>query len=389
MRAAVGFWALLSGDARVAGAQAPLVSDAEVLGPPPASFAIESAEVRFAHFDQRGHGYQSRAGPIAGRGSERLWVEAPQLEVIARQGEHLRHRVEVPVDIVTAASPDAIDVVSSASRSNEAASVDWTMTYEPRPSESVFVRNGFHAEENLRSWNVGLGASRSLAEDNTTIEGSLHLVLDWFEPYELDGELAGGAARSTANLNLGLTQLLSPTTIGHLGYGGSIQDGELGNTWNTVPVVAGAPTPARIQESLPGRRSRHAILGGIAQWLPWSGAAHGSYRFYVDDWGAQAHTLELELHQRLSSFSRLVVRYRGHVQEGVSFFVTDARPGSARFTADSDLESFTAHAFGFKAVFELPDAWSRRVRFDLGAERYARSNDLRVVVYSVGMELRL
>lgn len=367
-------------------------------------FVVESIAARFAHFDQDGAGFQSRAGPPGGPGSERLRVEQPQLEVIAKQGDKLTHRLWVPVDVVTAASPDAIDAVTTASKVNEAAGVDWTATYAVDRTHSVSVRNGFHAEEPFRSWNVGLAGSLSLADDNATLSATLDQTFDWFERYELDGELDGGEGRSTTDLDVGLTQLLSSTTVAHLDYDVSLQRGELGNTWSTVPLavsaVPGAPTsPALVPELLPRRRWRHAISGRIAQWLPWNGAAQVAYRLYLDDWGVTAHTLELELHQRLSRFSRVLFRYRAHAQDGAAFFMVRAPAGRSPRTADSDLGPLSAGSIGVRGLFELPDAVLPRVRFDLGVERYVRSNeahvgdhpsrDLTVTVYSCGVALRL
>src|SRR6185369_8788067 len=43
---------------------------AQAVAPPP--YAVESVRVRFTHFDQRGRGYQSAAGPAGTAGSEQL-----------------------------------------------------------------------------------------------------------------------------------------------------------------------------------------------------------------------------------------------------------------------------------------------------------------------------
>lgn len=382
---------------------APRLAGADGPGSTATPFVVESIAMRFAHFDQDGAGFQSRAGPAGGPGSERLRVEQPQLEVVAKQGDRLTHRVWVPVDIVSAASPDAIDAVSTASRDNEAAGVDWTATYAVHRKDTVSLRNGFHAEEPFRSWNVGIGGSTSIADDNATLSATLDQTFDWFERYTLAGELDGGEGRSTTDLDVGFTQLLSTTTIAHVDYDVSFQRGELGNTWSTVPLAAdtpsGSPSPALLPESLPERRLRHALSGRVAQWLPWNGAVHAAYRLYLDDWGVTAQTLELELHQRLSRFSRLLLRYRAHGQDGVAFFTTRAPAGRSPRTADSDLGPLASRSIGVRGLFELPDATLPRVRFDLGVERYVRTNepgptgrpvrDLTVTVYSCGLALYL
>src|SRR5262249_54153355 len=86
-------------------AQTPTFSDSEILEEP-SYFRLRSIAARYTHFDQTGKGYQSRAGWLSGPGDETISVEQPQLEAVIEQGEDVVHRLWVPVDIVTAASPD-------------------------------------------------------------------------------------------------------------------------------------------------------------------------------------------------------------------------------------------------------------------------------------------
>jgi len=359
-------------------------SNADILGAPPPYFRIQAFNVRYTHFDQSGTGYQSRAGPRGGPGSEALTVEQPQAEIIATQGERITHRVWIPVDIVTAASPDAIDVVSTASRTNEAASVDWTTTYKASPETSFSVRNGLHNEENWRSWNSGFGLTRAFAEDNTVLEASVNQITDWFDKYTLTGLHDGHTSRSTTSVSAGLTQLLSPTTVAHLDYGVTLQRGQLSNGWNIVPLTTGDIA----LEILPTTRVRHAFVGRVAQFLPWNGAAHAFYRFYVDSFGIRAHSLELELYQRLSRLTYLRLNYRFHRQTGADFFTTRVAPGFTVATADSDLAPFDAHTVGVKGSLDVPlhlAHFAKNLHVDLAVERYYRTNDLRVSVYSCGL----
>jgi len=368
----------------------PVFTDTDILDRPAPYFRIEQVNLRYTHFDQSGTGWQSRAAPSAtgipfkvtpGKpGSEWESVEQPQAEIVAKQGDRITHRLWLPVDVVTAASPDAVDAVSTASRINEAASVDWTIQYKASPKTGLSVRNGLHNEENWRSWNTGFGFTRSFAEDNTVLEAGVNQITDWFDKYLLTGEHDGHTSRSTSNVSAGVTQLLSPTTIAHLDYGLTFQVGQLSNGWNTVPLTNGD----RALEVMPRTRIRHALAARIAQWLPWNGAAHAFYRFYVDDWGILAHTLELELYQRLSRISYLRFNYRFHHQTGVDFFTTRAAPTFTLATADSDLAALDAHTVGVKGAIDLPVRFARNMHVDVAVERYFRTNDLRVSVYSCG-----
>ena len=288
----------------------------------------------------------------------------------------------MPVDIVTAASPDAIDAVSTASAQNEAVAVDWTGTYR-LDHGTVSARAAAHGEENYHAWLAGLEATYSLADDNTLIAASFFESLDWFDAYLLYGEHYGYTSRNSTNGNASLSQLLSPTTVAVLGYGFTSQTGQLSNGWNIVPT----PSGGFALERLPHLRDRHALSARIAQYLPWNGAFKGSYRFYVDDWGAVAHSAEAELDQRLTPYFYVGATYRLHHQSAVDFFTKSAPAGVHPATADSDLAEFFAQTIGLKASFD----WSGRMplgaklHFDASLERYVRTNDLAVNVASFGV----
>ncbi len=392
--AAPAVLALVLGAGAAVADDPPGFTDTDILGKAPPYLQIESFNVRYTHFDQDGTGYQSRAaprggpgaelkltGPKSGPGSEWMTAEQPQAEIIAKQGDRITHRIWLPADIVTAASPDAVDAVSTASRTNEAGSIDWTIRYKASDKTTLSVRNGLHEEENWRSWNTGFSFTHSFAEDNTVIEGGVNQVSDWFDKYTLSGAHDGHTTRSSTTATGGVTQLLSPTTVAHLDYGLTLQRGQLSNGWNTVPITGGGYA----FEILPVTRVRQAFVGRVAQFLPWNGAAHAFYRFYLDDWGIVGHTMELELYQRLSRASYVRFNYRLHHQTSPGFFHTQFAPDFTRGTADSDLATLDAQTVGVKGSLDLPVSFARNLHADLSVERYFRSNDLRVSVYSCGL----
>jgi hypothetical protein len=359
------------------------LSDDAILGAPAdSSMVVRSARLRLSFSDQAGHGYQSQAerASVATPGSEQLYVEQPQLEVEATQGK-LTHRLWVPVDVVTAASADAIDATSSASRKNESVSFDLNTTYHATPSTEGSLRAATHIEEPFRSYQMGVGIAHSFAQDNALIAASVNQSIDEFDRFTIIGTRRGRAYRSSSNGNLALTQLLSPTTIGYVGYGGTLQVGELSNTWNAVRV--GEHKLGR--EYLPRARGRHAFLARLAQALPFDAALHASYRFYADSWRVRAHTLETELFQRLGRVLVLRGVYRLHTQNAPWFWTSEIADGPVR-SADSDLASFHAQTIGGGVAIDVARVGGlHSLHADLGYERYFRSNDLRVNVYTCGV----
>ena len=387
-RAALLLAVLLAGVAR---ADEPSLAASDIFGEP-RPFHIESMRARITHFDQTGRGYQSQAdrASVSTPGLEDADIEQAQIEIIAQQGK-FTHRLWIPLDVITAASPDAIngwpppDAVSQASHQNEAGSIDLTSTYHSSPVQDVFLHFSFHLEEPFRSWLLGVGGNRSFADGNTTIAYSVNQVFDWLDRFNIFGTRLGRAYRSSTNGNLSVTQLLSPTTVGHLEYGATVQIGELSNTWNAVPLASGELG----REYLPGLRHRHAFVARLAQALPWNGAVKGFYRFYVDNWGIEAHTLEVQLYQHITRLAYLRLNYRYYTQTAASFWTLSAPVNSTERTADSDLALFSAQTFGVLGAVDLGlTRFVRELHVDFGYERYVRTNDLRANIYTCSLGFR-
>jgi hypothetical protein len=363
------------------------------LAPP---YQIESVRVRFTHYDQKGIGYQSSAGPVGQPGSEQETVEQPQAEVVARVGERVTERLWVPIDVITAASPDHSvfgkpvgteppDAITTASRRNVAGSFDTLTTYRWDRATDLSFRAAFHIEEPFESWSYGVGLTHSFAEENTVVATSLNQIVDWFDKFAINGKRLGRVNRSTTNLNASVTQVLSPYTVAVLSYGGTLQLGTLGNTWSSVLLADGT----RGDERLPRERSRHALALRVAEWLPWNGALKVYYRAYLDDWSAYAHTVETNLIQRVWKGLRLRAEYRVHWQTAVRFFTTAADPVALGYrTGDSDLAHFVAQTIGGMVSWDLElGGHLRDVHLDVGYEHYFRSNNLTVDIATCGFGL--
>jgi len=371
----------------------PLLALLATLAPP---YQIDSVRFRFTQYDQRGVGYQSAAGPVGQPGSEWETVQQPQAEVVAHVGERITERLWVPIDVITAASPDHSvyglpvgtappDAVTTASRINTAGSFDTLTTYRWDRATEVSFRAAFHIEEPFESWSYGLGATRAFAEDNTVVGVSVNQVVDWFDHFNLNGTRNGRVNRSTTNVNATLTQVLSPYTIAVLSYGGTLQVGTLGNTWSSVLLTDGS----RGEERLPRERLRNALSLRVAEWLPWNGALKLYYRAYLDVWSAYAHTMEANLLQRLFRGLYLRAEYRVHWQRAVRFYTEAGDPQAPGYrTADSDLARFVAQTIGGAISWDLElGGRVRDVHVDLGYERYFRSNNLTVDIATCGFGL--
>ena len=109
--------------------------------------------------------------------------------------------------------------------------------------------------------------TRAFADDNTVLSASLYQIVDWFDNFNLDGKRYGRDVRTTTNVNLGVTQLLTPTTIVLASYGFTVQGGTLTNTWNSVPLSDGTRGTEVVPRDASGTRSR----GGSSNGSPGTG----------------------------------------------------------------------------------------------------------------------
>jgi hypothetical protein len=367
---------------------------------------IDDLFLRFTLFNQRGRGFQSKAGPPAGPGSENMLVFQPMGQLGIRQrNPRWTHQVTFALDVISAASPDGLDAVSSASRYNEAGELDVTTTYASEDRGEWSVRYGLHFEEPFRSGFGGLGWVGRFFEDNTTVALNTTVILDLFDfIHPLGFSPVQVEKRVTISDNVGVTQVLSPTTLVSASYGVTFQAGTLQTTWNSV-AISDAPTtdcpndygqapeydcPNREPERLPRTRTRHAAALLLNQHIPRTRSTIKlAYRFYADDFDLRAHTPGVMLYQWLGRRTYLRATYRYHWQRGVSFYTVATRTDASDempLTADSDLAPFSAHQVGLKAVvYLLPPGGLRGAQYlDGGYSRYQRSNDLHVDVVSLG-----
>lgn len=381
----------LDGD-RVDGDGMPVADDP----PPDPGWGLERFATRFGVFQQDSApgGFQSQAGPMDRHqpGSERAWIFQPILYGRIRQDERIHHDVYIPVDVVTAASPDALDVVSQASRENEAVSLDVYSTLEADPDTRYTLHWGGHIEEPLRSVTLGYGVAVDLADDNAVFAMSFDGIVDFLDQVYFTGYDPGQTGRFTGSVNASISQLLSPTTIVSAGYGVTGQAGLLQTPWNSVPQE----NADRVGDLFPHTRMRHAFVGRLAQAIPDSRTfVTAQYRLYVDDFGVVAHTPEASVTQYLGDALSVRLSYRFHTQTAVSFWTSLLPQGYDLVrprTADSDLAALDAHEIGgvLRWYYQSEGALTTRSSYlEASYYHYERTNGLYVNLISLGWGISL
>jgi hypothetical protein len=380
----------------------PTISDEEILGTyeqEEDQWHLEVFRLRMSVIGQRGNGFQSIADlptdPVTGRvtqgpGREDALILQPMALFGFRQNEKVTHQITIPVDIVSGASVDALDAVSKASRVNEAGAVDVVTSYQIDKQSSADFRYGVHIEEPLRSWFMGAGMTRSLADDNATLGVNANATFDLFDFVTTRGGFAGLRHKLAFNGNLTFAQILSPTTLFDSSYGITYQTGTLQTTYNSIDI---SNTEARGEERFPTERIRQAISGRISQHIPRTHSTiKASYRYYFDDknFGLIAHTAEFQGYQYLTKWMYIRGSYRYYTQTGASFFALEFPqdlPDEAPRTSDSDLAPFDANELGLKLAVlgdRAPFNFLKNGSFDVSYTYYKRTNDLFIQFLSLG-----
>lgn len=369
------------------------VPDGERLRDP--DLRIDRFGARLSVFHQEGRGYQSQAEPDAsGRGSEFVFIANPVLYTHITHRDGITHDVYLPMDIVTSASTDALDAISTASRDNEAFTLDVTTTIPDGSDTRFLVRWGAHVEEELKAGNGGLGVSLDLADDNAVFTLMLDAIVDIFDPVQFNGVDLGLTERLTLSLNGTFSQLLSETTTLTLAYGLTGQIGHIHTPWNSVPLEPGDGVGrSRIGDLFPPSRLRNALSVRLAQAIPDSRTfLQAAYRFYLDDYGVIAHSVEGIVTQYVSDDVWLRGSYRYHSQGAPYFFATELPRSTwlrAYRTADSDLAPLDLHEIsgGLRVFYDRRGQPSDRDGYvELGYTYYGRSNSLEIHMGTIGFQ---
>ena len=356
--------------------------DDDIIGTDPGA-RIEDVQLRTSYLQQWGRGYQAQGEPRGQPGSEAMWILEPFAMFTIRQSADVVHELTIPVDIITAASPDAVDATTQASLRNQAIDADLRTAIRRSDVDTLTTRIALHYEEPMTSGTVGAGWRRSLADDNATISVSGNVGIDGFDHRDVHGRAHGKVSREAFNANIAFSQLLSPTTVFDAGYGVTLEYGVLAEGWNAVSVIDGPLAT----EVLPRSRLRHALTVRLAQHIPIThSTVKAWYRAYTDDFGIHAHSVQLDAYQYVAPWLYVRGGYRFHHQTGATFFTTGlAMPYTYDVlrTSDSDLAPLSSREWSVQlsTVRKALGSWSVSAEF----LRYVRTNDLAITAVSLSL----
>jgi hypothetical protein len=193
----------------------------------------------------------------------------------------------------------------------------------------------YSKENDYTARGVGISDAWTVLEGRGTLHLGLSMSRDIVAPATNDLKLA----KQSNGFSLGWTWIVGERDLVDVSASLARLSGYLDDPYKIVPIgSAAAGTTAA--ERRPDSRSRLAVVAKYGHYYPWNGAIKTSYRFYSDDWGIRAHTLEIDYDQHLGSDWIISPQVRFYVQSAATFYGSLFVVPQAYMSADYRLSAF-------------------------------------------------
>ncbi len=170
-----------------------------------------------------------------------------------------------------------------------------------------------------------------------------------------------------SDLLLGVTQVLDRSTIVQLNYSVGSSNGYLNDPYKLLSRIDDAGTTLDYRyENRPDQRLRQNVFGQVRRHFL-GGVLSGSYRYYWDDWGITAHTVDSAYRWNVSDTFYLRPRFRFHHQSAADFYRREllaADPMPEFASADYRLGEISAYTTGAKLGLRVADAQEVALRVE-------------------------
>ncbi len=275
--------------------------------------------------------------------------------------------------------------------------VDGSLTNPLNRMTNLIVGAHLSGEHDYTSFGANVGLTRDLNRRNTTFSGSLAFSHDLVNPIGgapaplanmavssggRGGEEEGGPSESKNIIDavIGVTQVLSRTTLLRLNYSFDYTSGYLNDPYKIVSVVQGQsgaqpgePTEY-INESRPGSHTKRAAYAELRQYI--SGhIVDLSYRYFSDNWGIRSQTVDFHYHLPLKAGHAIEPHVRWYHQTQADFYqpyLFNSASVPTHVSADYRLAPFHALTLGLRYLYPLLQG----THLSIGAEYYHQIGDL-------------
>lgn len=273
--------------------------------------------------------------------------------------------VDLNVDHYTSASSDRIDspkgveTISSASRSDTHfyPSLSWNVKND-KTGITKGISLSYSTEYDYKSYGINLNFTKLSKDKNRefTVKGgaffdtwSVILPIEnrpegYGSGSEKDNDPIDYKPRNSYNLAFSLSQVINKRMQVLAIVEPSYQEGLLSTPFHRVYFTDGIENVER----LPGKRFKLPIGMRLSYFLGDRTIIRAFYRYYLDNWGMTANTINLEGTVKLSPYLSISPFYRFNQQTAVKYFNPYGlnKSTSAYYTSDYDISAFNTNFIG-------------------------------------------
>ncbi len=271
-------------------------------------------------------------------------IDGPSLLVRKSVSEKVSVSASYYVDSISSAS---IDVLTTASRYSEERT-QWGLGVDYLHEDTTLSVGFSNSDENdYRADTLNLAISQDIFNGLTTITlgyGSGSDDVSKRGDPVFSGQIKRHAYRA------GITQVLTRNLLMSLNYEAIADEGYLNNPYRQVRYVDinEASGYGWQGEVYPQTRASNAVAIRARYHLPYRAAVSGGYRFFTDDWGIDAHTVDIGYVQPWRDRWMLDIRYRFYSQNAADFYAdlfpyADAQNYMGRDKELSKFQSYGPH----------------------------------------------
>ncbi len=368
----------------------------------PRKLTFEEANLISSYYNQDGN----NSAVTGGVGTESLNDFSNTIDLkFVRWGNNERKHTfnfEVGIDHYTSASSDKIDpnTISSASHADTRIypSINW-MVENATKGTTFGAGVSLSKEYDYTSFGANILFAKKTANKNGEFTAKLQAYLDQLKyilPIELrtnpgrDEDDYPLKSRDSYSGSLSYSQIINPRLqlmfIADVIY----QQGFLGLPFHRVYFKDN--TTEKI-ENLPDTRLKIPLGFRANYFIGDKVILRSFYRYYNDDWGLNAHTVQLETSVKASPFLSITPFYRYYTQNAVDYFAPIKLHQTTEqfYTSNYDLSQFNSNFYGigFRLTPETGVLHVQKLSaLELRYGHYNRSNGLNSNIVSLNLQFK-
>lgn len=294
-------------------------------------------------------------------GFDRIRVKSPSVLVMKPISSEWTVSSTATTDSISGASP-SYHTQALRNMHDQRHAFDLSVTkFEPSGTQSF--GGSYSKELDYLSKGVFYTFTSSSEDKNTTWNAGLSLSSDQINP---TNHIVINETKQSTQLIAGVTKIYTKFDIAQFQLGHTSGNGYFSD-------------PYKIFDNRPRERLQNTFL---TKWNHYfetlDSTLKMSYRYYNDDWGIEAHTLDLEYVKPIQNSWTITPAFRLYTQSSAKFFVNanssdspfppNPPPGATYYSEDQRMSAYGAHTIGIKVSKSI----DLDTTIDFKAEGYAQ-----------------